>query len=322
MDLIDLVQNYGLALVFLSAFIEQLGLPLPSYPVLVIAGALSHAGGDPLILIVAVGALGVVLGDLVVYAMGARYGGRALSVVCKLSLARDNCVRRTQDKFARFGPWALLFVKFLPGFALVLILLSGVTRLAIPTFLLLDGIGAAAYVALPVVLGDVFRDAVDSALDAITRWGELGTLLVIGILALYAILRLVDRQLFIRRLRMARISANELAGLIDAGEHPIIFDVRTVEARRKEGVIPGSIGAHPDEISRIATHYARDAEIIVYCSCPNEASAAVAALHLKRAGFKKIRPLSGGIEAWAKAGRPVQIVALETDGAVGYSASS
>src|SRR5262245_49649669 len=137
MDLTSLVQNYGLALVFGSAFIEQLGVPLPSYPVLVLAGALSVAGGDPLVLVVTVGALGVVLGDLVVYAAGARYGRRALSVVCKLSLARDDCVRRTQDKFTRFGPWALLFVKFLPGFALVLILLSGFTRLALPTFLLL-----------------------------------------------------------------------------------------------------------------------------------------------------------------------------------------
>jgi rhodanese-related sulfurtransferase len=233
-----------------------------------------------------------------------------LSVVCKLSLARDDCVRRTQDKFARFGPWALLFVKFLPGFALVLILLSGFTRLALPTFLLLDGIAAISYVALPVALGHIFRDAVDSALEAITRWGEFGTALVIGALALYAILRVVDRQLFIRRLRMARISAQELAGLIDSGQNPIIFDVRSTESRQKDGVIPGSIGAHPDEISQIAGHYALDTEIIIYCSCPNEASAASAALHLKRAGFRKIRPLLGGIDAWARTGRPVQFLAL------------
>jgi membrane protein DedA with SNARE-associated domain/rhodanese-related sulfurtransferase len=320
MDLTTLVQNYGLVLVFLSAFIEQLGLPIPSYPVLVIAGALSFAGGDPLVLIVAVGALGVVLGDLLAYVVGARYGRYALSLVCKLSLARDNCVRRTEDKFARFGPWALLFAKFLPGFALVLILLCGVTRLAIPTFLLLDGIGATVYVALPVVLGAIFRDAVDSAIEAIVRWGEYGTALVIGLLALYMLLRVADRQLFIRRLRMARISASELAGLIDAGESPIIFDVRSAETRRKEGVIPGSIGAHPDEISNIAARYARDAEIIIYCACPNEATAAVAALHLKRAGFKKIRPLLGGIDAWARAGRVVEIVALGDS--LSYSTSS
>lgn len=306
MDLISLVQQYGLVLVFLSAFIEQLGLPIPSYPVLVVAGALSHAGGDSLFLIVAIGAAGVLMGDLVIYAAGARYGRRALSVVCKLSLARDNCVRRTEDRFAHHGAWALLFVKFLPGFALVLILLCGVARLALPTFLLLDGIGAAAYVALPVILGDIFHNTVDSILEAVARWGEYGVALVVGALALYVVMRLVDRQLFIRRLRMARISAQELAGLIDSGKSPIIFDVRTAETRRKEGIIPGSIGAHPDEISQVATQYARDVEIIIYCSCPNEVTAAGAALHLKRAGFKKIRPLQGGIEAWALAGRPVE----------------
>lgn len=309
MDLIYLVQHYGLILVFASAFVEQLGLPIPSYPVLLVAGALSHAGGDPMVLIVAVGAAGAVIADLVVYAAGARFGRRALSLVCKLSLARDDCVRRTEDRFARFGPWVLLFVKFVPGFALVLIVLCGVTRLAIPAFLLLDGIGAVAYVALPVMLGDIFRDAIDSALEAITRWGEYGTALVIGALALYLGLRWLDRWLFIRRLRMARISVQDLAGLVDSGQSPIIFDVRTAEARHREGVIPGAIGAHPFEISQVATHYARDAEIIIYCSCPNEASAAVAALHLKRAGFRNIRPLLGGIEAWAKAGRPIEAAA-------------
>lgn len=318
MELVSLVQHYGLALVFVSAFVEQLGLPIPSYPVLLVAGALSHAGGDSLTLIVAIGAAGVVMGDLVAYAAGARFGRRALSLVCKLSLARDNCVRRTEDKFVRFGPSALLFVKFIPGFALVLILLCGVTRLAIPVFLLLDGIGALAYVALPVVLGDIFHGAIDSALAAITRWGEYGTALVVGALALYVIVRVVDRQLFIRRLRMARISAQELAGLVDAGQSPIIFDVRSAEARQKEGIIPGSIGAHPDEISLVASHYARDAEIIVYCSCPNEASAAIAALHLKRAGFKRIRPLLGGIEAWTKAGRPIQAAAMSASAAEAF----
>lgn len=320
MDLISLVQQYGLVLVFASAFIEQLGIPLPSYPVLVVAGALSHAGGDSLILIIAIGIAGVLMGDLVIYAAGARYGRRALSVVCRLSFARDNCVRRTEDKFGRHGAWALLFVKFLPGFALVLVLLCGVSRLAIPTFLLLDGLGAAAYVALPVVLGDLFRNTVDSALEMVARWGEYGIALVVGLLLLYAAYRVIDRQLFIRRLKMARISAPELVGLIAAGQAPVIFDVRTREARRKEGIIPGSIAAHPDEISVVAADYARDAEIIVYCSCPNEASAAVAALHLKRAGFKKIRPLSGGIEAWARSGQPVELVAVSASSETLYAA--
>jgi rhodanese-related sulfurtransferase len=55
----------------------------------------------------------------------------------------------------------------------------------------------------------------------------------------------------------------------------------------------------------------RDAEVVVYCSCPNEATAAVAAKHLKKAGFKKIRPLLGGIEAWVKAGHKLVVVEHE-----------
>jgi membrane protein DedA with SNARE-associated domain/rhodanese-related sulfurtransferase len=289
---------------------------------LVIAGALSLAGGDPIAVIVAVGAAGVVTGDLVAYTVGARFGRRALALVCKLSLARDNCVRQTEERFARFGPGALLFVKFVPGFALVLILLCGVTGLALPLFLLLDGIGAIAYVALPVILGAIFHDAIDSALAAIARWGEYGTALVLSILLSYLVVRVIDRQLFIRKLRMARISVEELVGLIDGGEKPVIFDVRSAESRQRDGIIPGAIGARSDEISRVAAQYAHDADIIIYCSCPNEASAAVAALHLKRAGFKRIRPLLGGIEAWTKAGRPVEIGVNGTRGYLSYSTSS
>ena len=44
----------------------------------------------------------------------------------------------------------------------------------------------------------------------------------------------------------------------------------------------------------------------MYCACPNEELAATAAKHLKQAGFEKIRPLLGGIEAWVEAGHPIE----------------
>jgi len=49
-------------------------------------------------------------------------------------------------------------------------------------------------------------------------------------------------------------------------------------------------------------------EVIVYCACPNEASAAVVAKQLMRAGFKRVRPLAGGIEAWVEQGYPVELL--------------
>ncbi len=299
------IQSYGLAAVFLSTFIEQLGLPLPSYPVLLLAGALSYSSGDPLITIVLVAAAGAVAGDLVCYAIGARFGRQALAFVCRFSLSRDTCVQTTERRFARIGPWTLLFAKFIPGLALVLIVLCGVTRVSLPLFVGLDTLGAIGYVTLPVLFGYAFHDAIDVALETLTRWGEYGVAVVAGGFALYLILRWIDRQIFIHQLKMDRISVQELARLSESSRPPLIFDVRSSEARSREGMIPGAVGADITTITELTKEYAHDAQIVIYCSCPNEASAATAARHLRRAGFTSLRPLLGGIEAWKTAGRPI-----------------
>lgn len=105
---------------------------------------------------------------------------------------------------------------------------------------------------------------------------------------------------------MDRITVPELYELIDGGKELIILDVRPRDVRAQYGIIPGAIAAHPQDIDPVINSYSLDTEIIVYCACPNEASAATAANHLKRAGFRKIRPLLGGIEAWVQAGHPIE----------------
>ncbi len=85
--------------------------------------------------------------------------------------------------------------------------------------------------------------------------------------------------------------------------------------RAQNGIIPGAVSAHPADIDPIVKSYSRDMEIIVYCACPNEESAATAAKHLKQAGFKKIRPLLGGIEAWVQAGHPIEPVQFTSEAA-------
>jgi rhodanese-related sulfurtransferase len=106
---------------------------------------------------------------------------------------------------------------------------------------------------------------------------------------------------------MDRISVDELAAMLQGdGVHPSILDVRPASVRARDGIIPGAIAAHPEEWDSSVMRLPRETEIVVYCSCPNEASAALAARHLKRAGFKRIRPLLGGVEAWSKAGHPIE----------------
>jgi rhodanese-related sulfurtransferase len=114
------------------------------------------------------------------------------------------------------------------------------------------------------------------------------------------------RRLFIRQLRMDRITVAELRKLIDDGQEIVILDVRPKEIRAQEGSIPGAVSAHPGDINPALKTYPCDMEIVVYCACPNEESAATAAKHLRKAGFKKIRPLLGGIDARVQAGHPIE----------------
>jgi len=302
-----LVLQYGLLIVFLNVLLSQGGVPLPAWPTLLIAGALSLAGGASVPAVLAAAIAGSMIADVAWYAAAARLGRRVLALLCRISLSPDSCVRRTESVFARIGTVALLFAKFVPGLGYITVAMAGTTGVSLPLFLLLDGFGAAAYFAVPVVLGRVFHSAIAAILATLAELGEYGMVIVFGALAIYLCERWIARQIFIRRLRMDRISVDELADMMERGDRPVIFDVRPTEARLRAGIIPGAVAAHVSDIADVLKEYPRDAEIIIYCACPNEASAALAALHLRRAGYRKIRPLLGGIDAWTQSGRPIEI---------------
>jgi membrane protein DedA with SNARE-associated domain/rhodanese-related sulfurtransferase len=300
-----LLTHFGLVVVFLNVLVSQGGAPVPMWPVLLIAGALSIGAGAPWPEVVIAAMAGAMLADLAWYIAGARYGRRVLALLCKLSLSPDSCVRQTETVFGRFGPTALLFAKFVPGLGYITVALAGVTGVFLPIFLALDAVGAAIYFTIPILLGRIFHNAIDAMLTTLVQLGKYGVLVIAAALAAWLLIRWIERRLFIRRLRMDRISVDELQEMIDGGRRPVILDVRPAEARAQDGMIPGAIAAHPSEIENVLKIYPRDVEVIIYCACPNEATAAIAANHLKRAGYKKIRPLLGGIDAWVSAGHPL-----------------
>jgi rhodanese-related sulfurtransferase len=84
----------------------------------------------------------------------------------------------------------------------------------------------------------------------------------------------------------------------------MLIDVRSAESRARGGWIAGSINVR--DVSEVKVD--PDNAIVVYCDCPNDASAAVVARKLKALGFKHVRPLAGGIRAWRAQGFPVEQV--------------
>jgi len=305
--IVGLIAEFGLLAVFLNVLLDEGGLPLPAYPLLAVAGALAADGQLSVVSVIAAAVSGSFIADTSWYWIARRHGRRVLALLCKLSLSPDTCVRQTETLFIRVGPATLLFAKFIPGLGNIAIALSGITRVRPAVFMLFELVGASLYLSLPVLLGWLFHDAVTKILDTLARLGVIGLAIVVGAMALYLFLRWWERMLFIRQLRMDRITVDELVTLLDNEQKPILLDVRSRQAR-EGGVIPGAVAAHPEDMHPSLEQHDRDTEIVVYCACPNEVTAALAAKHLKKAGFTKIRPLLGGIDAWAKAGHKLVVV--------------
>lgn len=300
--LLHLIEQYGLLVVFCNVLIEQFGAPVPAYPSLIITGALLSRGdySAPTLLLTAV--VAAVISDFTWYYAGKRFGRKILTTLCRISLSPDSCVNQTESIYLRWGAPSLMVAKFIPGFASVASALAGTVGTRRITFLFFDAIGAALWAGLAIFLGSLFSTTIDDLLAVLTELGKWGALLIAAAFALFIVSKWWQRQLFIRSLRMARISVDELDQLLQSGATPAIIDVRSPLSAQQTGRIPGALITSFDEMHTITHDIPESGEVIVYCSCPNEASAARVAKLLMQKGYTRVRPLAGGIDAWIAAG--------------------
>jgi membrane protein DedA with SNARE-associated domain/rhodanese-related sulfurtransferase len=306
--LVALIEQYGLWFVGLHVLIEQAGVPLPAYPTLIVAGALAarsdYTPGQ--LLLVAVCA--AVLADLGWYFSGSRLGRPVLRTLCRISLSPDSCVRQTESIYLRWGPPSLLVAKFIPGFGVVSTALAGSIGTPLLVFILFDALGASLWAGVAVTVGLLFKDAINDVLDVLDQFGKWGLLVVIAAFALFVALKWWQRQRFYRQLRMARVSVEELSAMLGGSERPTILDVRS-HLSQSGGRIPGAHTVRNEELEQdfaALGELTADGEVIVYCACPNEASAAIVAKKLLSLGYTHVRPLKGGIDAWIAAGYAVE----------------
>ena len=305
-DIILLITQYGLLLVFLNVLIEQVGVPVPAVPTLMVASALAAHGELSLPGVVGVALLACLLGDLLWYEAGRRFGGGVMRTLCRISLSPDSCVRQSEMRFQRWRGGMLLVAKFVPGLSTVAPPLVGAMGLRRSTFLLLDGLGSLLWITVAVALGYAFANQIDLVLTALANAGTVALELVVALLALYIAIKWWQRQRLLHALRMARITADELNRAMAGGDAPVVVDVRSGPGRVLDTrIIPGALLADPKSVGEMVRGLAPDRELVMYCSCPNEATAATAAKLLMAAGYRNVRPLLGGLDAWAAGGYPI-----------------
>jgi membrane protein DedA with SNARE-associated domain/rhodanese-related sulfurtransferase len=306
-QLILAIADYGLLIVVVNVLLDQIGLPVPAVPTLVVAGALAADGRMPMLPLF-IGAVAACLtADCAWYVVGERYGIRVLKTLCKISLEPDSCVSETQTRFESWGVNSLLIAKFVPGLAIIAPPMAGALRIGWPRFVLLSAGGAILWVGAGLLAGVAFRPQIARLLEHLSEIGSAAAAVITLLLAAYLAYKWWERHRFYVLLRMARISVADLYALIESGASPLIVDVRSSTARALEPRwIPGALHVPLPEVAQRLKELPRDRDIILYCTCPSEASAARVAKILMNHGFKRVRPLFGGLDAWIAAGYSVE----------------
>lgn len=300
---------YGYLLLFTWVLVEQFGIPLPATPVLLAAGALSaeHQISFPLAL--AVGIAGALIADSGWFFIGRRYGHHVLRILCKLSLEPTTCVRKTQDSFGRRRGVTLMFAKFVPALATLAPPVAGENGMSFGAFLFFDGIGAFFWVGALLACGRFFGDLLNHDTRVLDWTGRFsGVLLVLGIVGFF-MGRLLRRRMILKQLAEARLEPEELKRQLDAGEAVFIVDLRhPLELLPDPFTLPGALHFSPEALEARHSEIPRDREIVLFCTCPSEATAAKTAMALHKLGIERVRPLRGGFDEWKRLGFPLDAV--------------
>ena len=314
-DTLAFLVRHGTVVLIAAVFIEQAGAPLPAAPWLFAAGALVGAGKMNWMMALGGAALGSLLADAIWFYLGRRYGSHLLGLMCRISLTPDACVRRTQNVFTRYGMKGVVAAKFIPGLSTLAPPLAGSSGVAAPRFLLFDGMGSLLYVGCFLLVGVLFSHQLEQILAALASLGGNALGLISGFVAVYIGYKYFQRRRLLRELRVARITVDELHQKLEAGENPMILDLRSLsELDVDPAIIRGALHMTMEEVEHRQQEIPRDRDIILYCSCPNEVSSARAAMLLRRKGITRVRPLLGGFDAWRERNYPTELRVIRATG--------
>ena len=264
---VDFLMRHGYAVLFVFVLVEQIGLPLPAIPVLLAAGALAGAGQLNFAVALVLGVLASAVADIIWYEIGRRRGAKVLNLLCKISLEPDSCVRRTEGMFAKHGARSLLVAKFVPGLNTVAPPLAGIFHMRLSRFLLFDAGGALLWAGAFMGLGWLFSGQLEWVAEHALRLGSWLLVLILVALAAYIGGKYIQRQRFLRSLRIARITPEELKRMLDAGEQPVVVDLRaSMDFEAAPEMIPGAVHLASEELEHAHDVIPRDRDIILYCT--------------------------------------------------------
>jgi membrane protein DedA with SNARE-associated domain/rhodanese-related sulfurtransferase len=313
--------KYAYSILFLWVLLEQLGIPIPSIPVLLTAGTLSatHRISDIYALVAVL--IACLISDSLWFFLGRRYGNSVLRLLCRLSFNSSTCVTKTEGYFQRRGPTTLLFAKFVPGLSTVAPPIAGQTGMPYSRFILYDISGSILWAEAYLLAGRFFGDIALRFAPPFFAWlGHFAVVIFILMVIGFVSHRIYRQRKFLSQVRSMRLDPAELKEMLDAAEQhgttpPFIVDLRhPLDYLPDPRVLPGALRIGPSELTNRSHVIPRDRDVILYCTCPSEETSAKVALQLRKLGIERVRPLRGGFDGWKEAGFPLcDYIEISTD---------
>ncbi|MBL8470712.1 MAG: VTT domain-containing protein [Rhodocyclaceae bacterium] len=292
----DFLHAWGPLAVFAVVLAEQLGAPLPTLPLLLLAGTLAgnagRLGGQEAL----AAAAGSLLGAWVWFLLGRRYGNRVLGLLCKVSLSPDVCVRQTEVAFERRGPVALVIARFVPGLAMLAPPVAGGVGMRNATFLAWQGLASTLYAVAGIGGGVLFYEQFSAALGWFARhlgWSVGVVLAVVSIMVIWRYFKRISGR------KIRRLTPQQVAHALASGDPPLVLDARSQLSRMSDPrSVPGALPLDLEDVAAIAA-LPSGRSLITYCACPNDASALELARRIQRAGRPQVAVLQGGLDGWS-----------------------
>ena len=266
-SILEFLVRHGYLVLLGWVFVEQIGLPIPSIPLLLAAGALAGTGRMNLFAALAVTMFASVCADTLWYQLGRVKGIRILQLLCKISLEPDSCVRRTEGVFSRQGARSLIFAKFLPGLGTAAPPLAGVFHMKLGRFLMFDSLGILLWAGSFLGAGFMFSGQIERIAEHLESLGGGLGIVLLSAFTMYIAYKFIWRQRFLRRLRISRITVEDLKKKIDGGEDLVLVDLRhSMDFEADPQTIPGAFRIDAGELQEKNDRLPRDRDVVLYCT--------------------------------------------------------
>lgn len=177
------VEVQGYLALWLMVFLGGVGVPVPTDPLLLAAGALAGHGDLNVFMLAVVAISASACGDSLGYLIGRTIGNTALDWLEHSRLGRrlipSRTLRRSRTYFFRYSGWAIFLSRWLfSAFSAIVNLLAGIRRYPYISFLTFATVGEALDTCVMLALGIIFGASWSAANDVIKVLSILAVVVV------------------------------------------------------------------------------------------------------------------------------------------------